>query len=272
MFGRRRRAVLARRGQAMPSAHWLIADAGHRPATWRNTRSVLAFAADTQRRSRVGLLGPRARYLPRPVARGLASFLTWRLLASGDVAYDAGGRAALGVIAPDRERRLRRSAIWCGSTVLVAASVQAVSSLLLPDAGVFAVTAALVALYWGAAWRTFRLVRRRGSFVGPLSEGGRALVVGPYVAPADSDSRLMADLVAACDRAGVVVTCEVVGEADRLAMATERFRVVGDLVPPRPAGRLRPARPARELMVRMPVPVRPTPGTRTRRVMPQPLP
>ena len=111
MFGGRQRAVLARRGPDMPSAHWLIADAGHRPANWRDARSVLAFAAETQRRSRVGLLGPGARYLPRPVARVLARFATRLYLASGDLASDAGGRAALGVVAPDRERRLRRSAI-----------------------------------------------------------------------------------------------------------------------------------------------------------------
>jgi hypothetical protein len=103
-----------------------------------------------------------------------------------------------------------------------------------------------------------------------VCEDGRTLVVGPYVAATDGDSRLMADLVAACDRAGVVVSCEVVGEADRLAMAAERFRVVGDLVPARPAGRLRPARPARELMVRTPVPVRPNRGTPTQRVVPTP--
>ena len=114
----------------MPSAHQLITDAGHRPATRNDARSVLALAADTQRRSPVALLGSGTRYLPRPLARSLALFVTWLYLACGDLAYDPGRRAALSVGAPG-ERRLRRSAIWCLAAVPVCA-VQAVAFPFLP--------------------------------------------------------------------------------------------------------------------------------------------
>jgi hypothetical protein len=243
----------------LPPTLDLVVDAGHRPATRGDARAVLRLVAGAERRHPGGLLAQSTRCVPRPAVTAITALGVLQALIAGDLIYDPTSNAALAVMPLGGERRLRRTLAATGIGLAAGLATGPVvlalliGAQLLPPPVPDIVALALLA---GAALGLTQVTRtlwHRQRHLRAAGRRGPTIYAGSYVAAPGAGGRLLTDLVAACDRAGVTVACETTGEARIRRFRTVGLRVVAVTVPSR-AGRhrFRPGREARVFMARTP--------------------
>jgi hypothetical protein len=237
----------------------LIVDAGHRPATRGDARAVLRLVARAERRHPGGLLAQSTRCVPHPVVTAITALGMLQTLIAGDLIYDPTSNAALAVMPLGGERRLRRTLAATGVGLVAGLATAPVVLALLIGAQLLPPPVPdilALALLAGAAVGLTQVTRtlwHRQRHLRAAGRRGPTIYAGSYVAAPGADGRLLADLVAACDRARVTVACETTGEARIRRFRTVGLRVVAVTVPSRPRRhRLRPGREARVFMTRTP--------------------
>lgn len=243
----------------LPPTLDLVVDAGHRPATRSDARAVLRLVAGAERRHPGGLLAQSTRCVPRPVVTAITALGVLQTLIAGDLIYDPTSNAALAVMPLGGERRLRRTLAATG-VGLVAGLATAplvlallIGTQLLPPPIPDTVALALLAGAAVGLTQVTSTLWHRQRHLRTTSRQGPTIYAGSYIAAPGARGRLLADLVAACDRAGITVACETTGEARIRHFRTIGLRVVAVTVPSRARRhRLLPGREARVFMTRTP--------------------